>query len=190
MERRRVRIGDVIDDYCTRCRLIMNHGVVGMVDEVVRKVRCNTCMSEHVYKHGKVPARKRRENEKLFAEVLRGLGREPGEPGTDEAVDADPNGLPPGSADAADEDAPQAPGDPAAAAAGPADTAPGGDPDAPGTGATVGDGGADRPAEHDHGVRRKLYTIRRFSGGKPPAGGGHTGGGHTGGGRPGGRTRR
>jgi len=44
METRRVRLGDVLDDYCSRCRLIMNHGVVGMVGDEVKKVRCNTCM--------------------------------------------------------------------------------------------------------------------------------------------------
>jgi len=42
MEGRRIRLGDVIDDYCTRCGLLMNHGVVGMIGDDVRKVRCNT----------------------------------------------------------------------------------------------------------------------------------------------------
>src|SRR5436309_1148855 len=75
MERRRIRLGDVIDDYCTRCGLIMNHGVVSMVADEVRKVRCNTCMTEHVYKHARLPKRKRDQTAKLFDEVLKGLGR-------------------------------------------------------------------------------------------------------------------
>src|SRR5882672_2153099 len=76
MEPRRVRLGDVIDDYCPHCRLIMNHGVVGMIGDEVRKVRCNTCLTEHVYKHARLPKRKRNATAKLFNEVLRGLGRE------------------------------------------------------------------------------------------------------------------
>ncbi len=76
MESRRIRLGDVIDDYCTRCGLLMNHGVVGMIGDEVRKVRCNTCMYEHVYKHARLPKRKRDATKKLFNEVLRGLGRE------------------------------------------------------------------------------------------------------------------
>ena len=73
MDDRRVRLGDVIDDYCPRCRLIMNHGVVGMVGDDVKKVRCNTCISEHSFRHGKLPARKKAEAEKLFQEVLKGI---------------------------------------------------------------------------------------------------------------------
>ncbi len=73
MDQRRTRLGDVIDDYCPRCRLIMNHGVVGMVGDDVKKVRCNTCISEHVYRHGRLPASRRRETSKLFEAVLKGI---------------------------------------------------------------------------------------------------------------------
>lgn len=79
MEQRRVRLGDVIDDYCPRCRLIMNHGVVGMVGDEVKKVRCNTCLSEHQFRHGKLPTRRSSENKKLFEEVLKGIAK-PTEP--------------------------------------------------------------------------------------------------------------
>ena len=78
MESRRVRLGDVIDDYCPRCRLIMNHGVVGMVGDEVKKVRCNTCMWEHKYRGGRVPASRSKERNKLFEEVLKGIAK-PGE---------------------------------------------------------------------------------------------------------------
>jgi hypothetical protein len=73
MDPRRVRLGDVIDDYCSRCRLIMNHGVVGMVGDEVKKVRCNTCMSEHQFRHGQLPASRRKAQSKLFEEVLKGI---------------------------------------------------------------------------------------------------------------------
>jgi hypothetical protein len=59
MEERKVRLGDVVDDYCSRCRLLMNHGVmaVGPGGEIL-KVRCNTCMNEHPYRKGKGPRKK------------------------------------------------------------------------------------------------------------------------------------
>ncbi|HEU4401622.1 MAG TPA: hypothetical protein VFT43_05905 [Candidatus Polarisedimenticolia bacterium] len=75
MEQRRVRLGDVIDDYCPRCRLIMNHGVVGMVGDEVKKVRCNTCLSEHQFRHGQLPTRRKSETKKLFDEVLKGIAK-------------------------------------------------------------------------------------------------------------------
>ncbi len=72
-DKRSVRLGDVVDDYCPRCRLIMNHGVVSMVAEEIRTVRCNTCISEHAFRHGKVPARRKTTGGKLFEEVLKGM---------------------------------------------------------------------------------------------------------------------
>ena len=47
------KLGDTIDDYCSRCQLLMNHYVVSMVDTEVGKVRCQTCSNEHNYRHGK-----------------------------------------------------------------------------------------------------------------------------------------
>lgn len=55
---RRLKLGDVVDDYCPRCRLIMNHGIMALAGEAIVKVRCNTCMNEHPYRHGKGPKRK------------------------------------------------------------------------------------------------------------------------------------
>ena len=75
MEPRRVRLGDVVDDYCSRCRLIMNHGVVGMVGDEIKKVRCNICLSEHEFRHGQIPARRKKETSKLFEEVLKGVAK-------------------------------------------------------------------------------------------------------------------
>jgi len=53
MAQRRVKLGDVVDDYCSRCKLLMNHGVMALDGETILKVRCNTCMSEHKYRQGK-----------------------------------------------------------------------------------------------------------------------------------------
>lgn len=80
MESRRVRLGDVIDDYCPKCRLIMNHGVVSLVGDEVKKVRCNTCLSEHQFRHGQLPKSRSRATAKLFEEVLKGISPKKDQP--------------------------------------------------------------------------------------------------------------
>ena len=64
------RLGDVVDDYCTRCRLVMNHGVVGLVGSEIKRVRCNTCMTEHAFRHGRLPRPRKDQVKQLFDEVL------------------------------------------------------------------------------------------------------------------------
>ncbi len=64
------RLGDVIDDYCSRCSLIMNHAVVGLVEDQVKRVRCNTCMHEHAYRRARVPRKKKDSVQDLFDQVL------------------------------------------------------------------------------------------------------------------------
>jgi hypothetical protein len=54
-----LRLGDEIDDYCTRCKLLLNHAVASMVDGNVVKVVCQTCHTEHPYKNATVPPKKR-----------------------------------------------------------------------------------------------------------------------------------
>jgi hypothetical protein len=74
-QHRKARLGDVIDDHCSRCRLLMNHGVVGIVEGEIKKVRCLTCYAEHPYRHGRAGRsrdRKKREMNKLFHQVLKG----------------------------------------------------------------------------------------------------------------------
>ena len=53
-----LRLGDVIDDYCPRCKLLLNHAVASMVNGTVVKTVCQTCHSEHPYKNAEVPAKK------------------------------------------------------------------------------------------------------------------------------------
>jgi recombinational DNA repair protein (RecF pathway) len=48
-----MRLGDDIDDHCSRCKRTMDHSVVSMVGEEVVKVRCRTCNSEHKFHHNK-----------------------------------------------------------------------------------------------------------------------------------------
>jgi hypothetical protein len=61
MEQRRLRLGDILDDYCPRERRVTNHAIVAMVEEDVKQTRCTTCDAEHVYKGGKAPRRRKAE---------------------------------------------------------------------------------------------------------------------------------
>ena len=61
MEQRRLRLGDILDDYCPRERRLTNHAVVAMIEEDVKQTRCTTCDAEHAYKGGKVPKRRKKE---------------------------------------------------------------------------------------------------------------------------------
>jgi hypothetical protein len=71
MEQRRLRLGDILDDYCPRERRVTNHAVVAMIEEDVKQTRCTTCDAEHVYKGGKAPRRKKAETTgALYKEVL------------------------------------------------------------------------------------------------------------------------
>jgi len=59
MQQRRLRLGDVLDDYCPRERRVTNHVAVVIVEDDVRQTRCTTCDAEHVYRKGKAPAVRR-----------------------------------------------------------------------------------------------------------------------------------
>lgn len=66
-----LRLGDLIDDHCTKCRLLTNHSVVSIVDGVAAKVECRTCYTTHNYRHGKGGTKKKpSEKATLFDEVL------------------------------------------------------------------------------------------------------------------------
>jgi hypothetical protein len=48
-----MRLGDDIDDYCSRCKRGTDHSVVSMLGEEVKITRCRTCSSEHKFRHNK-----------------------------------------------------------------------------------------------------------------------------------------
>jgi len=64
-----MRVGDDIDDYCSRCKLSTNHSVVSMLEEEVKKVRCRTCNNEHNYRHNK-GGRSQMTKQEAFDKVL------------------------------------------------------------------------------------------------------------------------
>ena len=59
MEQRRLRLGDILDDYCPRERRVTNHVVVAMIEDEIKQTRCSTCDAEHPYKGGKAPRRRK-----------------------------------------------------------------------------------------------------------------------------------
>ncbi len=66
-----VRLGDIIDDYCVKCKRIMNHSVVSLLNSGPAKVRCRTCYSDHDYRHEQAPPPKADSRKAaLFNEVL------------------------------------------------------------------------------------------------------------------------
>jgi hypothetical protein len=66
-----LRLGDVIDDYCVKCRRLTNHSVVSMMNGAVAKVRCRSCYHDHDYQHEQAPpSKKDLKKAELFAAVL------------------------------------------------------------------------------------------------------------------------
>ncbi len=47
---RKLSAGDIIEAQCTRCRKLLNHTIVAMVEERVVRVQCNTCGGAHNYR--------------------------------------------------------------------------------------------------------------------------------------------
>lgn len=43
-------VGKDIDAMCTKCKMVLNHVVMAKVGETVKKVKCLTCGSEHLYR--------------------------------------------------------------------------------------------------------------------------------------------
>jgi hypothetical protein len=85
MPDRAPRLGDVIDDYCPRCRLLLNHDVTSLFDDQVAKVTCRTCHNTHDYRHAQVPTRRRSAAKKddkksLMEQVLASMPKPPDPP--------------------------------------------------------------------------------------------------------------
>ena len=75
---RDIRLGDDIDDFCVRCKRVMNHNVVSVLNGQAAKVRCRTCHSDHDFRHEQAPPPKvDARKAALFNEVLKKVA--PGE---------------------------------------------------------------------------------------------------------------
>ena len=56
---RDLRLGDIIDDWCVKCRRLTNHAIVSLVGAEAAKVRCRSCYSDHNYLREIAPPSKR-----------------------------------------------------------------------------------------------------------------------------------
>src|SRR5215207_9300522 len=91
MQQRRLRPGDVLDDYCPRERRITDHAIVAMIDDQIRQTRCGICDAEHEYKGGKVPPpRRKTQPPALFTQVLDNLNGSTPKPHTAVATATEP----------------------------------------------------------------------------------------------------
>jgi hypothetical protein len=65
------RLGDDIDDFCVKCKRVMNHAVVSLLNDGPAKVRCRTCHSDHDFRHEQPPPPKVDPRKAaLFSQVL------------------------------------------------------------------------------------------------------------------------
>ncbi|HEV2113407.1 MAG TPA: hypothetical protein VGR50_04610 [Terriglobales bacterium] len=64
-----MRLGDTIEDYCSRCKLNLDHSVVAMNGDEVLHVRCRTCNGEHKYRKNR-SGKKQMTAQEAFNKVL------------------------------------------------------------------------------------------------------------------------
>ena len=72
-------VGGDIDSWCTKCKLELGHTIIAIVDNVPKKVKCNTCNAQHNFRTkpvkgsrttSKSPTRKTRSKEKTYEEYI------------------------------------------------------------------------------------------------------------------------
>ena len=81
---RAARLGDDIDDFCVKCKRVMNHLVVSIVNSLPAKVRCRTCHSDHDFRNEQPPPPKVDPRKAaLFNQVLENVTGQPA-PGVEE----------------------------------------------------------------------------------------------------------
>ncbi|MDZ4798344.1 MAG: hypothetical protein SGI92_09290 [Bryobacteraceae bacterium] len=90
-----MRLGDIIDDHCIKCRRLTNHSVVSLVESQVAKVRCRSCYHEHTYLHEQAPPTRKELKKaelaaKAEAEAAAGGAVELDEPVDEAADDVEP----------------------------------------------------------------------------------------------------
>lgn len=85
-----LRLGDVIDDYCVKCRRLTNHSIVSLMSGAAAKVRCRTCYSDHDFRNEQVPPTKKElaRQKELYNAVLAGVAPPTAvEPATEPAIE-------------------------------------------------------------------------------------------------------
>ena len=85
MTTRKLSAGDIIEARCTKCREVLNHRIVAMVEEKVVRVECNTCNGVHnfhappVAKEAKVPKKTAASKPRTTPAVPRTSRKDPAE---------------------------------------------------------------------------------------------------------------
>jgi hypothetical protein len=84
---RDLRLGDIIDDFCVKCRRLTNHAIVSLLNGAAAKVRCRTCYSDHDYRNEIAPPTKKEllKQKELYEAVLAGVAPVDGAPVIEEA---------------------------------------------------------------------------------------------------------
>ena len=86
-----LRLGDIIDDYCIKCRRLTNHAVVSIIEGEAAKVRCRSCYHDHTYLKEQIPpSKKDLKKLELYNAVLAESG---GAPAPDAPAEAEPAGV-------------------------------------------------------------------------------------------------
>jgi hypothetical protein len=78
MPSKNLRAGGEVDSYCTKCRLVLNHRIIAMVDATPRMVECSTCNSHHRFR-ARPPGEKAAPGEKAEKATRAGI-KEPRAP--------------------------------------------------------------------------------------------------------------
>lgn len=47
---KRFKVGGNCDCWCTRCKLVLEHVIIAMVEDKPKRVECTTCKSQHNYR--------------------------------------------------------------------------------------------------------------------------------------------
>jgi hypothetical protein len=63
------RLGDTIEDHCSRCKRTMDHSIVAMAGDDPVKVVCRTCGHEHKFRGNKT-GKKELTKEEAFKQLL------------------------------------------------------------------------------------------------------------------------
>jgi len=74
-----MRLGDDIDDHCSRCKRSTDHSIVAMAGDQVLTTRCRTCGGEHKYRQNKSRTKELTAKE-AFDKVLASVTGEQPEP--------------------------------------------------------------------------------------------------------------
>jgi hypothetical protein len=87
---RELRLGDIIDDFCVKCRRITNHAIVSLLNGAAAKVRCRTCYNDHDFRNEIAPPTKKEllKQKELYAAVLAGVAPAEAAPAAEASAEA------------------------------------------------------------------------------------------------------